>query len=333
MSVMKFNKWLSGLILSLVVFSSSMVSPVDAASTPILKWKVSTLNPSTSYRTSALASINSTGSKTWTVSGSCKLKAGKITTKASGFCTVKLKVGSKGKFSSKNFSKKFKIQVADSSATSVVLPTSFTNRTTSNGLGNNSVTAVQVVGTTVYAATFGGGLSISTDGGNTFTSRTTANGLGNNGIYSIYDTGSTLYAGTYTGGLSISTDGGNTFTTRTTANGLGSNTVRGVQAIGTTVYAATDGGLSISTDGGNTFTTRTTANGLGLNKLTAVQVVGSTVYAATYGGGLSISTDGGNSFRNYSTAQGLGSNTVLDLFVVGSKVYVATENGGLSISN
>src|SRR5581483_292094 len=38
---------------------------------------------------------------------------------------------------------------------------SFTNRTTANGLGNNSVRGVYAVGNTVYAATEGGGLSIS----------------------------------------------------------------------------------------------------------------------------------------------------------------------------
>ena len=59
--------------------------------------------------------------------------------------------------------------------------TAFTNYTTANGLGDVVVRGVYVVGSTVYAATNGGGLSISTDGGTTFTNRTKANsGLGNN---------------------------------------------------------------------------------------------------------------------------------------------------------
>ena len=82
---------------------------------------------------------------------------------------------------------------------------------------------VYAVGSTVYAAT-NGGLSISTDGGNSFTNKTTANGLGSNIVYGVYAVGRTVYAATV-GGLAISTDGGNTFTNKTTANGLGSNIV------------------------------------------------------------------------------------------------------------
>ena len=53
---------------------------------------------------------------------------------------------------------------------------SYNNRTTANGLGDNQVVDVYGVGNMVYAATLGG-LSISTDGGATFANRTTANGL------------------------------------------------------------------------------------------------------------------------------------------------------------
>ena len=142
-----------------------------------------------------------------------------------------------------------------------------------------------MVGSNVYAATDGGGLSISTDGGATFTNKTTANGLGDNLVPGVYVVGSNVYAATY-GGLSISTDGGATFTNKTT------DIVYGVYAVGSNIYAATENsGLSISTDGGTTFTYRTTSDGLGDNLVFGVYVDGSNVYAATYGGGLSISTD------------------------------------------
>ena len=123
---------------------------------------------------------------------------------------------------------------------------SFTNRTTADGLGNNSVRGVYVVGSTVYAAT-NGGLSISTDSGATFTNRTTSDGLGVNGVRGVYVDGSNVYAATRTGGLSISTDGGATFTNYTTSDGLGSNTTKNAYAVGGNVYAATLGGLSTGT--------------------------------------------------------------------------------------
>ena len=79
-------------------------------------------------------------------------------------------------------------------ATSVAAASvTFTNYTTANGLGSNTVYEVYAVDDKVYAATFGG-LSISTDGGATFTNRTTTNGLGNNIVYGVYAVGATVYA-------------------------------------------------------------------------------------------------------------------------------------------
>ena len=215
----------------------------------------------------------------------------------------------------------------------------FTNRTTADGLGQNIVREVYAVGTTVYAATESGGLSISTNGGASFVNRTMANGLGSDSVWGVYAIGSTVYAGTLGGGLSISMNGGASFSSRTTADGLGGNDVRGVYAVGSTVYAATNGGVSISTDGGVSFTNRTTANGLGSDFVLSVHAVGGTIYAATLGG-LSISTDGGVSFTNRTTADGLGSNVVGDVYAVGTTVYAAAQggvaistNGGVSFTN
>ena len=207
----------------------------------------------------------------------------------------------------------------------------YANRTTANGLGDNNQQAVYVVGSTVYAASFGGGLGISTDGGQTFSTKTTANGLGDDRVRSVYAVGNTIYVGTI-GGLSISNNGGQSFVTKTTANGLGTSSVLDVYVVGSTVYAGTQNGLSISTDGGNTFTNYT--NGLGGPFVRGVYVVGSTIYAATAGYygtdyGVSISTNGGQTFTNYTT--GLVANVVYKVYAVGSTVYAAT-NKGLGIS-
>ena len=58
-------------------------------------------------------------------------------------------------------------------------------------------------GATVYAATYSGGLNISTDGGATFTTYTTANGLGSDEVFGVFAEGSTVYAATYGGGVGI----------------------------------------------------------------------------------------------------------------------------------
>jgi hypothetical protein len=197
----------------------------------------------------------------------------------------------------------------------------FTNRTTADGLGSDTVTSVYAAGSNVYAST-ANGLSISSNRGSTFVNRTTADGLGSNMVNGVYAAGSNVYAGT-ANGLSISTDGGSTFANRTTADGLGSNFVYRVYVTGSTVYATTFGGLSISTDGGSSFTTRTTADGLGSNTVWDVYATGSTVYAAT-ALGLSTSTDGGSTFTNVTDAGGF---NAFGVYATGGTVYAATANG------
>jgi len=220
---------------------------------------------------------------------------------------------------------------------SLAFAADFTNKTTTSGLGDDLIYQVYFDGSKIYAAT-DGGLSISSDGGNTFVNKTTANGLGANPVTNIYVYGSMIYA--FTGnfssniktqyGLSISSDGGNTFTHKTTANGLGSNLLYGLTVSNSKVYVATGQGLSISSDGGYSFVNKTTSDGLGDNSTSDVYVDGLKVYVAT-NGGLSVSTDGGNTFVNKTTANGLGDNLIRRIVVNNSTMYVGT-NGGLSIS-
>jgi len=167
-----------------------------------------------------------------------------------------------------------------------------------SGLGSPVVYQVYVVGDTVYAATGHdagnntGGVSISTDGGQTYTNST--NGVGTN-VASVFAQGSTVFAGTAGNGVGISTDGGATFST--TTSGLGSSQVNFVTAQGSTVYAATSpvkgpgGGLGISTNGGQTFSNISTQNGNGLpdSSVNSVLVVNDTLYVSTQDG-LGIST-------------------------------------------
>lgn len=111
-------------VVSIFVTSlSTLATPsVGAATSPIVTWKVSTLNPSVGYATSSIASTNSTGTKVWSVSGSCTLKNGKVTTKASGFCTVKLVLRAKGKYATKTSSKKLKISKSAISVVTTITP-------------------------------------------------------------------------------------------------------------------------------------------------------------------------------------------------------------------
>jgi hypothetical protein len=333
---MKFNRLLVCLLPFGLLISSALVPAVAAATTPSVTWKLKTLNPSQSYLTSSIASSNSTGTKTWSVSGSCSLKSGRISTRTSGSCTIKLALKAKGKFAPKTFSKRFLlaantptppessplIQTTTTSTTTASVPPrsiAFTNRTIASGLQSNWTFGVFVVGSTVYVG--GSGLAISTDGGTTFTKTSLTRS-----VKGLYVVGATVYAAV-SGGLAISTDGGTTFTFRTAADGLACNNGDRVFVAGSVVYVSdTNCGLSISTDGGVTFTTRTTADGLNSYSVYDVFAVGSTVYVGTKGG-LSISTDGGVTFTTRTAASGLGNGWVQGVYVVDSTVYAATSSG------
>lgn len=225
--------------------------------------------------------------------------------------------------------------------------TSYINKTVSDGLGSNTVNGVFAVSgpgsTTVYAATGGeldGGISISTDGGNTFINKTDADGLGDKSTTGVYVIGNYVYAATL-GGLSISSDGGNSFINQSSANGLNADFITSVFALSgttgpssTTIYATSQAGLNISPDNGATWIPKSDADGLASQfayGVFAVSGPGSTTLYVATGGGLSISPDGGTTWINKTTADGLGSNTTWSVYVIGSTVYVATD-GGLSIS-
>jgi hypothetical protein len=153
------------------------------------------------------------------------------------------------------------------------------------------VRGVYAIGNTIYAATFGGGLSISTNGGGNWTTYKTTNGLGSDSLRGVYASGNNIYAAT-TAGVSISTNGGSSWTNYTNSNtsgGLGRGTVTGIYAIGSNIYASIDGGgLSVSRNNGSSWSNYTTTNGLGNNRVIGVYASDSKVYAATFGGGVSI---------------------------------------------
>jgi hypothetical protein len=317
-------------VIAITVFSSMSILPVSAATDPVITWMESSLLPSTGYSELSIASFNGDSlSAQVSVSGACSLKNYLITTKKSGFCTVKFMLRAKGNFKARSAIKKFAIK--PERGITVVLPTSFTNRTTANGLGSDIVNGVYVEGQNVYAATEGG-LSISTDGGITFSNRTMANGLGSKNVNRVIANGSNVYAATE-GGLSISSDGGNTFTNRTTTDGLGNNYVSSLAVVGSTVYAATNRGLSISTDGGVTFIYRAASDDMGYGFAHDIYVDGSKIYLSTLSG-VSISSDGGRSFVNRKADSGLGRGmfpSTKGLFAFGQNLYAATQDG-LSVS-
>ncbi len=211
-----------------------------------------------------------------------------------------------------------------------LLDVTFSNKTTTDGLGANICRGITLDNGIIYAGT-DGGLSISSDGGISFSNKTTADGLGHNQCYDVEVSASnTIWIATH-GGVSYSTDGGNSFINKTTADGLPSNYGRDIHIDGNNIYLAYFGGFSYSNDGGTTFINRSTSDGMGSNLCNGVFAEGNNVYVATLNG-LSISNDGGVTFTYKTTADGLIHDQCYGVYASGGTIYIATR-AGLSITS
>ena len=211
----------------------------------------------------------------------------------------------------------------------------FTNYTTTNGLGNNVVRSVYAKGGTIYAAT-NGGLSISTNNGTSWITRNVTNsGLGNDTVRGVYESDGTLYAATQGGGLGISTNNGTSWTNFTTTKGLGSNNVLSVIESGGIVYAAS-GGVSIGQ------ITSLTASPASLTDFSATPGEASPAQSLTVNGTLigsnitvtapanfEISTNNSSFSQNLTLAQTGGNVTAAIVYVR----LAATAPGGLVSGN
>ena len=89
----------------------AFAEPASAArTTPTLRWKVSSLEPSKSVKLSTLATTNSRGVKHWSVKGSCQIRGTRLVTKSSGSCSVTLRIRATGTFAARTSQRKFVIK-------------------------------------------------------------------------------------------------------------------------------------------------------------------------------------------------------------------------------
>ncbi|MFM9226093.1 MAG: alpha/beta hydrolase family esterase, partial [Actinomycetota bacterium] len=87
----------------------AMTGSASAATGPTVKWKISTLRPSSSTKTSTLLTTNSKGKQSWSVRGNCSLSKSRIKTNTSGKCNITVKIAAKRPYSSRTISKTFTI--------------------------------------------------------------------------------------------------------------------------------------------------------------------------------------------------------------------------------
>ncbi|MBN1687192.1 MAG: fibronectin type III domain-containing protein [Spirochaetales bacterium] len=197
------------------------------------------------------------------------------------------------------------------------------------GLDNEKISDLHVVdNSTVYVATNGGGIGITTDGGINWTNIGMTEGLPSPYVYQFHVDGSYICADT-SGGLAISNDGGSSWTTISgIQGGIADMVVVGTGATAH-IYLGTATGLGISANGGSNWSWFSTEDGLPSDQFEkGIYAYGTTLWGATNSTGVVKSTDGGSNFTVFTVLDGLGTNYISDIYGTGSSIFLAMNYDG-----
>ncbi|MBN1698312.1 MAG: hypothetical protein JW881_12430 [Spirochaetales bacterium] len=195
--------------------------------------------------------------------------------------------------------------------------------TASDGLADDNVHDAYYAGGEYYAAT-NGGISISTDNGETWNTTTTPD-IPHDQVYCILLDGGTVYAGTFAG-LAVGANKGETWTTY-----IAGFSVKDIMIDGGVLYAATGSGLVVADTGDlSNPDLYTTDVGLADNNVNSIFLTGTTLYLGTEGG-LSITNTNFTSWMTYDIDDGLLEDGV-DTVVASGEVIICGVNYAVNIS-
>jgi photosystem II stability/assembly factor-like uncharacterized protein len=188
---------------------------------------------------------------------------------------------------------------------------------------NTNVVSFATLGSTMFAASKGGGVFRSTDQGKNWTP--VRNGLPEARVNAVAVIGNTLFAGTANNGVFVSTDNGATWQAART--GLTNSSVTSLAVSGNTLYAGTDYGVYRTSNNGASWTQ--VIKGITNYNVNCLAVQGNTVYAVTsLNGGVFRSADGGNQWQPT-----LRDASVYALLLSNGNVYAGTYQKGLLVSS
>ncbi len=233
---------------------------------------------------------------------------------------------------------------------------------------NNAIISfIDISGTNIFAAKWGGGLFLSTDNGaswsainngldsSIFISSFIVNGnniyagtYNNKGIFKSTDngvswnvinntlpsmvtsfavSGENLFAGTLERGVFLSTDGGISWDA--VNNGLTDTLVKSLAISGTKIFAGTNKGVFLSSDNGNSW--NSIGTGLPINiGIKTLAISGSNIFVGTWGHGIFLSTDNGASWNEANN--GTTSDQIWTFMIIGKNILTATEGGGVFLT-
>jgi len=158
-----------------------------------------------------------------------------------------------------------------------------------SGLSNTNVQRLAVIGTNLFAATFGGGVFLSTNNGTSWSAVNT--GLTSSNINTLAVIGTSLFCGTDTKGIFKTTNNGTSWSTVNTGLPAG-NWVYSVVSSGTNLFAALSNAVYVSTNSGASWTISSGTFG----SVYEMAVSGSNVFA--FGAGMNITTNNGATWTN-----------------------------------
>lgn len=194
------------------------------------------------------------------------------------------------------------------------------------------VRTLAVLGTKIYAGTYGAGIFLSIDSGTNWTA--VDSGLTNHLVNSIVINGSNIFAGTWRGGalpdggVFLSSDSGSSWSQ--VVNGLTNHWVWSLAISGTNLFAGTNGGIFISGNNGGSWA-MIDSGFSGNPYVYSILVRDSIVIIGCSGRGVYFSHNYGTSWDEMNQSLG-GNHNLPDLNVrrvvlVGSKVYATTASG------
>jgi hypothetical protein len=135
-----------------------------------------------------------------------------------------------------------------------------------------------VSGSSIYVATNGSGVFLSTNNG----AKWVISGLANYSVWSLAVSGNNIFAGTY-GGIFLSANNGSSWTA--VNSGLTTRNTYCLTTSGDNIFAGTNGGgVFLSSNGGTNWTS--VNSGLTDTVIFSLAVSGSNVFAGTYGHGV-----------------------------------------------
>lgn len=197
-----------------------------------------------------------------------------------------------------------------------------------SGLTNDSVSALTVSGSNIFAGTYGGGVFLSSNNGSSWNAINT--GLTNKYVQALANIGSNIFAGAFYGGVFWSPNNGNSWT----ATGYNTD-VKALATSGNNIFQAAGGsGVYLSSNNGGSWTAVNT--GLTSFGVYALATSGNNIFVGTanWGGGV------GNVFfssNNGSSWSAVNINLIVPqvnaLAIDGINIFAGTDDFGVYFSS